>query len=105
VLAFISFVLVQQVENHYLTPRVMGRSVNLNPILVIVFIFIGFALGGVMGGLIAVPIAGVVGILLRHLVIEPRKEEAAPRIVEGGVLLPGATDLKDSKIVLPSVSE
>lgn len=83
----------------------MGRSVNLNLILVIVFIFIGFAWGGVMGGLIAAPIADVVGILLRHLVIEPCKEGAAPRIVERGILLPGTVDLEDSTTELPNVSE
>jgi len=87
VLAFASFVLVQQIENHYLTPRVMSRSVGLNPILIIVFLFVGFALGGVIGALIAVPIAGTVMILLRHLFIEPRQAEAAPQYVEGGILI------------------
>jgi predicted PurR-regulated permease PerM len=87
--AMISFVLVQQVENHYLTPRVMSRSVGLNPILIIVFLFIGFAVGGVIGALISVPLAGTLTILLRHLVIEPRKEENAPQFVEGGILIPG----------------
>jgi predicted PurR-regulated permease PerM len=86
--AFGSFVLVQQVENHYLTPVVMSRSVNLNPILIIVFLFIGFALGGVIGALISVPIAGTLNILIRHLVVEPRKSEATPQFVEGGILIP-----------------
>jgi predicted PurR-regulated permease PerM len=86
--AFGSFVFVQQIENHYLTPVVMSRSVNLNPILIIVFLFIGFALGGVVGALIAVPIAGTLNILVRHLVIEPRKSETTPQFVEGGILIP-----------------
>lgn len=85
-----SFVAVQQVENHYLTPRVMSRSVGLNPILVIVFLFVGFALDGVVGGLIAVPIAGMVSVILRHLVIEPRKGVAAPQMIDGGILLPSS---------------
>ncbi len=93
-IAFGSFVAVQQIENHYLTPRVMSRSVGLNPILIIVFLFVGFAVGGVIGALIAVPIAGTISILLRHLVIEPRKDENAPQLVEGGILLPGK--LKDT---------
>jgi predicted PurR-regulated permease PerM len=87
ILAFASFVLVQQVENHYLTPRVMSRSVGLNPILIIVFLFVGFGLGGVVGALIAVPIAGTVMIILRHLIIEPRQADAAPQHIEGGVLI------------------
>jgi predicted PurR-regulated permease PerM len=82
-----SIVAVQQVEAHYLTPRVMSRSVGLNPILIIVILFIGFAVGGVVGGLIAVPVAGTVMVLLRYLVIEPRKEVAAPQRTEGGILI------------------
>jgi predicted PurR-regulated permease PerM len=89
IFALISFVLVQQVENHYLTPRVMSRSVGLNPILIIVFLFIGFAVGGVTGAMIAVPVAGALAILLRRLVIEPRRDGTAPQHVEGGILLPG----------------
>lgn len=88
VFAIISFVLVQQVENHYLTPRVMANSVNLNPILVILVLFIGFSVGGVMGGLLSVPVAGTLMILLRHLIIEPKREEVAAHFpTKGGVLL------------------
>jgi predicted PurR-regulated permease PerM len=82
-----SFVLVQQVENHYLTPRVMSRSVGLDPILIIVSLFIGAELGGVVGALIAVPIAGTLNIVLRHLVIDPRKNEIVHQKIEGGLLL------------------
>jgi predicted PurR-regulated permease PerM len=95
-ITFGSFVAVQQVENHYLTPRMMSRSVGLNPILIIVFLFIGFAVGGVVGALISVPIAGMITILLRHLVIEPRKEGAAPQHVDGGILLPPGARPKES---------
>jgi predicted PurR-regulated permease PerM len=87
ILTFISFAGVQQIETHYLTPRTMAKSVGLNPILIIVVLFVGFALGGVIGGLIAVPVAGTLYILLRYLVIEPRKDEAAPQHVNGGILI------------------
>jgi putative heme transporter len=102
--AFVSFVLVQQIENHYLTPRVMSRSVGLNPILIIVFLFVGFALGGVIGALISVPIAGTINILLQHLVISPRKDESAPQFVDGGILLPSKVKEpgKEAKPVIAS---
>ena len=86
-----SFIAVQQVENHYLTPRVMSRSVGLNPILIILCLVIGSDLGGVIGALIAVPIAGTIMILLRYLIIEPRKSEALPQYIKGGVLLESPT--------------
>jgi predicted PurR-regulated permease PerM len=88
-IAFGSFVAVQQIENHILTPRVMSRSVGLNPILIIICLFIGSDLGGVIGALIAVPVAGTIMILLRHLVIEPRKQESLPQFIQGGVLIEG----------------
>jgi predicted PurR-regulated permease PerM len=80
-IAFGSFVAVQQIENHILTPRVMSRSVGLNPLLISVCLFIGSDLGGIVGALIVVPIAGTIMILMRHLVIEPRKQEALPQFI------------------------
>ncbi len=88
VFALGTFILVQQVETHYLTPRVMSQSVGLNPIMIIIFLFIGFTVGGVIGALIAVPIAGMFSIVLRHLVIEPTKEQSAPEVIDGGILIP-----------------
>jgi len=86
-IAFLTFIGVQQIETHYLTPTVMSRSVGLNPILIIVVLFVGFAVGGVIGALIAVPISGVLSILLLHLVIVPRQQVNEPQHVEGGILL------------------
>ncbi len=86
-LTLVSFVLVQQIENHYLTPRVMSNSVHISPILVIVSLFIGFSVGGVIGALIAVPVAGTLMVLARYLVIEPLKDDATEQRVDGGVLL------------------
>ena len=75
----------------------------------IVFLFVGFALGGVIGALIAVPIAGAVMILMRHLVIEPRQAEAAPQHVEGGILIAGKEmemeeALKETETGVPSAN-
>src|SRR5690606_29947358 len=74
-LTLVSFVLVQQVETHYLTPRMMSNSVHISPILVIIALFIGFSVGGVVGGLIAVPVAGTLMVLARYLIIEPMRDE------------------------------
>jgi predicted PurR-regulated permease PerM len=86
-IAFLTFIGVQQIETHYLTPRIMSRSVGLNPILIIVVLFVGFAVGGVVGALISVPVSGVFSILLKHLIIVPRQQINEPQLVEGGILL------------------
>ena len=88
-LTLVSFVLVQQVETHYLTPRTMSNSVHISPILVIMALFIGFAVGGVVGGLIAVPLAGALMVLARHLIINPKREEVVPQRIQGGILIAG----------------
>lgn len=87
VITFATFVGVQQIETHYLTPRMMSRSVGIDPILVIVAVFVGFALGGVVGGLIAVPIVGVIYIVMRRWVIEPRKASMTPYTIQDGLIV------------------
>jgi len=75
--AIVAF-LVQQFESYYLAPNIMSDKVELNPLLVIVYTSIGFLLFGILGALIAVPVMGVVHVLLLHLIIEPRQEQVEP---------------------------
>jgi len=60
VLAVVSYVLIQQVENHALVPLVMKRSTNLHPVVVILVLLVGFELLGIVGALVAVPTAVLV---------------------------------------------
>jgi len=95
---FATFVAVQQIETHYLTPRAMSRSVGLDPLLTIVAVLIGFTLGGVVGAIIATPIMGTIAVLLREIVIEPRKVTVSPyTTMEDGVVL-----LNNEPIVEPA---
>jgi len=80
-------VIIQQIENYILSPRIMAKNADFDEILVIVFIAAGFTLNGVTGALIAVPVAGTMAILLKHLVFEPRKGKVSPSKVEGGILI------------------
>jgi predicted PurR-regulated permease PerM len=102
VIVFIVFVAVQQVENHYLTPRTMARSVGIDPLLVMVAVFAGFALAGVIGGIIAVPITGAISILMRHLVFEPRKASVEYTVEEdGAILIPSEAATAPSSPLVP----
>ncbi|MCA0458136.1 MAG: AI-2E family transporter [Chloroflexi bacterium] len=82
-----TFVAVQQIETHYLTPRAMSRSVGLDPLLTIVAVLIGFTLGGVVGAIIATPVMGTIAVLLREIVIVPRKESVSTYTMENGLIL------------------
>jgi predicted PurR-regulated permease PerM len=77
VIALIVILAVQQLENYVLSPNIIERTVKLNPVISIVSILIGFTVAGVIGALIAVPVAAAVKILVYHLVIKPRMAEAA----------------------------
>lgn len=88
---FVITVLLQQFEEYVLSPRIMSQSVEFNPILVITFISMGFALNGLTGALLAVPIAGSAAILLKYLILEPRQNRVAEEVTRGAVLLtPGS---------------
>jgi len=58
---------VQQVDNHFITPQVMQRAVQLHPAAVILALLAGGTLGGFLGLLLAVPAAAVLKIIVGHL--------------------------------------
>ncbi|HCC84263.1 MAG TPA: hypothetical protein DEP87_01120 [Candidatus Pacebacteria bacterium] len=64
------YIIVQQLENNLLVPKVMQDNAHISPLASIISILIGFRLGGMMGGLLAVPIYIVIrtGITLWHKV-------------------------------------
>lgn len=65
-LLFLVFILVlQQVEGNFIYPRVVGSSVGLPPLWVLAAITIGAGIGGILGMLLAVPIASTVYFLVR----------------------------------------
>ncbi len=50
------YIIVQQLENNILVPKIIAASANVSPLISIVVILIGLKLGGVIGALLAVPI-------------------------------------------------
>jgi predicted PurR-regulated permease PerM len=61
------FVLYQQLENHLLQPLILSRTVDLNPLTVLVAILVAVELAGILGALLAIPIAGMAQVVLRDL--------------------------------------
>lgn len=71
----IMYFVVQQIENNFIVPKVMGKSTGLNPIVVILSILVGARLGGVIGALLAVPIATAIAVYVESLMgIKSRRE-------------------------------
>jgi predicted PurR-regulated permease PerM len=67
--AIIFYLVYHPVEAYVLTPRVMARAVHVPGALVVVAVIAGGALGGVLGALVAVPVAAAATILVERVVI------------------------------------
>lgn len=72
-------IVYQQVENNLIQPQIQKRAVDINPFVVVVAVLFGSALLGVMGALVAVPVAASLQIAFREYLdyrgIRPRADE------------------------------
>ena len=78
-IVWIIFAIVyQQVENNLVQPQIQKRAVQINPFLVIVSVLFGATLLGILGALVAVPVAATIQIAIREYMdergIKPRAE-------------------------------
>lgn len=67
IIVAIIYLSVQQAEAAFIVPKVMSKSLGLNPLLVVIAILIGFQIGGVIGALIAVPFVAMLSVLVDDL--------------------------------------
>jgi predicted PurR-regulated permease PerM len=66
------FTVANQLEAHYISPKILGQSLHLNPVTIILAIFTGLAFGGIVGALVAVPIVALSSRLIRKYWIGSR---------------------------------
>ena len=98
-LVWVVFVVAyQQVENNVLQPLVYRRAVNLHPLAVITAILIGSNLLGVLGALVAIPIAAAIQITLKDIWANRPSSVIDPA---GGRLVTAGGDLPPREVELP----
>lgn len=68
------YLVIQQLENNLIVPRVMSRATGLNPIVVILIMLIGAKVAGVVGVILAVPVAIIINAFLQDF-LEEREDE------------------------------
>jgi predicted PurR-regulated permease PerM len=61
-------IVYQQIENHVIQPQIQKRTVNVQPFITIVAVLFGATLLGVLGALVAIPVAASIQILVREYV-------------------------------------
>ena len=79
VVVTIFFILYQQFENHVLQPAVYGRTIKLNPFLVLLAVLLGVELAGFLGALFALPVAGAIQVIVNDLMRERRERATVVR--------------------------
>jgi len=61
------YVLIQQVENSFLVPRILGRNLNMHPLLVLVGAIVGASLAGILGMFMAAPVLATLLVIMRYV--------------------------------------
>jgi predicted PurR-regulated permease PerM len=83
VIVLVYFVVYQQLENHVIYPAIYSRTVQLSPLAILIAVLIGASLAGILGALVAIPVAGAIQVILvdylRHRRLLP---ESAPESAE-----------------------
>lgn len=92
-----TYIVIQQIENNYLVPRIIGGSVNLHPLVVLIGAIAGARLAGVLGIFLAAPVLATLRLFLGYIYaklldVEPFpvppvvQEEEEPEVDEEEVL-------------------
>jgi predicted PurR-regulated permease PerM len=61
--------LIQQLENYVLVPKVMEKSVGVSPIVTLLSLAVGFKVAGIVGALISVPVVITLQVLSKEYIL------------------------------------
>lgn len=62
----IFYIIYQQFENNYIAPKIQGNALNLPPLIILIAVTIGIYSLGIVGAIVAIPIAGCIKVLLEE---------------------------------------
>lgn len=60
----ITYIIYAQIENNFISPKIQGDALNLQPVMILCAITIGMYMFGLLGAIIAIPIAGCIRVLI-----------------------------------------
>lgn len=79
------YLAIEQLEGHIIAPNIMHSQTDISPALVIFALASGFAVGGILGGLVAIPLFAAARVLVRSLMVPLIRARAARRpLLAGG---------------------
>lgn len=65
-LVFLAYIVIQQLEAQFLAPKIMGKAVGLSPVIIILSLLAGAKLMGILGVIIAVPVAAALFVIIQE---------------------------------------
>ena len=69
------YYVIQMVENNIIVPKLMQKVVGLNPIISIAVLLIGFKIAGVVGAILAIPVATAVSVFIKDIFDKNKNEQ------------------------------
>jgi predicted PurR-regulated permease PerM len=72
------YILVQQFENVFVVPRVLGGAVDLHPLVVMIGVLVGASVAGILGALLAAPVIASGREIVRYLYLKTLGEDPYP---------------------------
>lgn len=94
------FTLEQQIENNVIQPRIQSKHMEISALVVLIAMTLGLQVGGILGALVAIPVAGCVIVLARDFFITRDRMEAADRAVGHDNNIDGVLDYESSAPVI-----
>lgn len=81
--AMLLLLVYQQVENFLIAPRVMNRAVDLSPATVIIALMVGGSMAGLIGALLALPLAALIKIVVQDYLVQERIDRVRAEVANG----------------------
>lgn len=94
------FTLEQQIENNVIQPRIQSKHMEISALVVLIAMTLGLQVGGILGALVAIPVAGCAIVLARDFFITRDRIEAADRAVGRDNNIDGVLDYESSAPVI-----
>jgi len=63
----LAFIAIRMIDDTLVSPNILGRSLEIHPLLVIIAIFIGGEMFGIMGLLLCIPVTGIIKVTIQEL--------------------------------------
>jgi predicted PurR-regulated permease PerM len=83
----IYFVVYQQIENNFVSPHIQSKRIDLSALMVLAAVTIGLYMFGVVGGIIAIPIAGSIRVLVEEYLKDQKTDQPEVKKIDPKVTL------------------